>query len=102
MTTESSSGSWQTAAAFFLLEGCRLHALALPSHDTVCDTPPRLEYTLLSVPESHSKDDEPKKPSEPLSYNLAEKFAIVGVLETLTIGTLLAVARALFESDSSS
>lgn len=61
---------------------------------------PRLEHTSLSdlsVSESYSKDDEPKKPSEPLSYNLAEKFAIVGVLETLTIGTLLAVVRA-FES----
>lgn len=30
---------------------------------------------------------------ESLSYTLAEKFAIVGVLETFTIGSLLFVVR---------
>ncbi|CAL1131310.1 unnamed protein product [Cladocopium goreaui] len=40
-------------------------------------------------------DGTPKKPTttEPLSYSLAEKFAIVGVLETITIGSLLVFVR---------
>mmetsp|Transcript_39119 Transcript_39119/g.72920 ORF Transcript_39119/g.72920 Transcript_39119/m.72920 type:complete len:145 (-) Transcript_39119:188-622(-) len=38
-------------------------------------------------------DDKPKATTEPLSYSLAEKFAIVGVLETITIGALLCVVR---------
>mmetsp|Transcript_11372 Transcript_11372/g.27367 ORF Transcript_11372/g.27367 Transcript_11372/m.27367 type:complete len:145 (+) Transcript_11372:43-477(+) len=38
-------------------------------------------------------DDQPKKEAEPLSYSLAEKFAIVGVLETMTIGTLIFAVR---------